>query len=530
MSKPINKIVIVGGGSAGWMSAATFIKRLADREVVLIEDPNTPTVGVGESTLGFINEWLRLVDIKDEDFMKACNATYKLSIRFTDFYKKGAGSFHYPFGSVNTEGNLHGKNDWYYKKMLYPDTHVSDYADCVYPIMALVNQNRIAENGTFPNYHMGNDVAYHFDAVKFAIWLRDQYCKPKGVKHIQAFVKHVEVGEDGVEYLLLDSGEKVYADLFVDCTGFRSILLGEALKEPFVSYGDILPNNSAWAAQVPYDNKREEIVEYTDCHAIGNGWVWNTPLWSRLGIGYVYSDKYIDDEGALQEFKDHLKWRGKLREDQQFRKIKFKTGIANRLWVKNVCAIGLSAGFIEPLESNGLYSVHMFLVRLIRSLDRDNERLVTQWDRDGFNYSCRVMFDGFAQFVALHYSLSVRNDTEYWRAVCNRNYCDVDKSMTEGISHTSSFIEAYKVKFQHNRYGDDGINAVGTGMYYFPVDLHLSHSYNYLDNNLLREFQDITNKLNEKKNYWNYLASKQPTVYDYMKERIYYDEEEGREV
>lgn len=525
MSKPINKIVIVGGGSAGWMSAATFIKRIPDREIVLVEDPNTPTVGVGESTLGFINEWLRLVDIKDEDFMKACNATYKLSIRFTDFYKKGAGSFHYPFGTLNTEGNLHGLNDWYYKKILYPDTHVSDYADCVYPIMALVNQNRISDNCSLPNYNFSNDAAYHFDAVKFAIWLRDHFCKPKGVKHIQALVKHVEVNEEGVEYLLLDSGEKVYADLFVDCTGFKSLLLGEALKEPFVSYDHILPNNSAWAAQVPYDNKREEIVEYTDCHAIGNGWVWNTPLWSRLGIGYVFSDRYIDNDGALDEFKAHLRWRGKLRDDQTFRLIKFKTGISRRLWVKNVCAIGLSAGFIEPLESNGLYSVHMFLVRLLRSIDRDKEHLVTQWDRDGFNYACRVMFDGFAQFVAVHYSMSVRNDTEYWRDVGSRHYCDVDMSLQEGSSTNGGFLNAFKSKYHDNRFPFDGVNAVGTGMYYFPVDLHLSHSYNYLNNDLVREFQDVTNKLNAKKDYWNYIASQQPKVYDFMKERIYHGEE-----
>ena len=154
MSKPINKIVIVGGGSAGWMTAVTLIQRLKGREVILIEDPNTPTVGVGESTLGFINEWLRLLGIKDTDFMKECNATYKMSISFTDFYKKGAGTFHYPFGGIDTAGNKYGKNDWYLKKFLYPETPLSDYADCVYPIMSLVNANRMTTEPEIGRAHV----------------------------------------------------------------------------------------------------------------------------------------------------------------------------------------------------------------------------------------------------------------------------------------------------------------------------------------------------------------------------------------
>ncbi len=526
MSKPVNKIVIVGGGSAGWMTAATLIQRLSNREVILIEDPNTPTVGVGESTLGFINEWLRLVGIKDTDFMKACDATYKMSISFTDFYKIGSGTFHYPFGLIDTTGNTYAKNDWYLKKFLYPETPLSDYADHVYPIMSLVNANRIAIDTNLPGYTFSRDVAYHFDAIKFAIWLRDKYAVRRGVKHIQALVKYIEVGEEGIEYLELDSGEKITADLFIDCTGFRSILLGDAMKEPFISYSDILPNNSAWAAQIPYDNKREEIVPYTDCWALGNGWVWNTPLWSRLGTGYVFSDRYITNEEALEEFKAHLKRKGKLREDQKFRLIKFKTGISERLWVKNVCAIGLSAGFIEPLESNGLYSVHMFLVRLLRALDRDrDEHLVTQYDKDGFNWATRVMFDGFAQFVALHYSLSLRRDTEYWRDVGSRNYCDVYESLTRGVSRTDSFIASFDAKYNSTHFNDDGLNAVATGLNYFPTDMHYIHMLQQPGVNLAEEFEGITKRLNAKKELWDYLASKCPTVYDFTKERIYHGEE-----
>jgi tryptophan halogenase len=526
MSKPINKIVIVGGGSAGWMTAATLIQRLDNREIVLIEDPNTPTVGVGESTLGFINEWMRLLGIKDTDFMRECNATYKMSISFTDFYKKGSGTFHYPFGGVDITGNTYAKNDWYLKKFLHPETPISDYADNVYPIMSLVNANRMTSESILPGYNFHNDVAFHFDAAKFGVWLREKYAIPRGVKYIQGKVRHIPVNEDGVEKLILDSGEEITADLYIDCTGFRSIILGEALHEPFISYHDILPNNSAWAAQVPYIDKKKQIVPWTDCHAIENGWVWSIPLWSRMGMGYVYSDRYIDDAGALQEFKDHLNKYGMLKEDQHFHNIKFRAGIHNRIWVKNVAAIGLSAGFIEPLESNGLFSVHMFLVRLLRAIDRDkDEHLVSEYDRNSYNWSCRTMFDGFSQFVALHYALSHRTDTEYWKDVGRRDYCDVDKSLQRGVSRNESFISAFDYKYNTTRFGDDGLNAIATGLNYFSTDMHFIHAMNASNVNLAEEFDVITKRLNAKKELWDYIASKCPTTYDFLKERIYHGED-----
>ena len=152
---------------------------------------------------------------------------------------------------------------------------------------------------------------------------------------------------------------KVKADLFIDCTGFSALLIDKALKEPFESFEDVLPNNSAWATKMPYKNKKKELVGYTNCTAIDNGWVWNIPLWSRIGSGYVYSDKYISDDDALLQFQKHIKKGDEL----EYKHIKMRTGIHKRTWVKNVCAIGLSAGFIEPLESNGLYTVHEFLLR-----------------------------------------------------------------------------------------------------------------------------------------------------------------------
>ncbi len=525
MSKQIKKIVIVGGGSAGWMTAATLIARLKGRDITLIESPNIPTIGVGEATLAFFNQWLRLLGIKDTDFMKHCDATYKLSIRFTDFYKKGSGSFHYPFGADNVDGNYAGKNDWFIKKMFYPDTPLSDYADCIYPVMALVNQNKMSENldWKLPCYNFKSDSAYHFDAVKFAIWLKTHYALPRGVKNIIAEVKDIQINEDGIEYLQLDDGQKIEADLFIDCTGWRSILYSK-FDVPFLSLSNILPNNSAWVSPVPYKDKRKQLVSYPDCHAIGNGWVWTTPIWSRIGTGYVYSDKYIDDEGALQEFKDHLQSKGLLNEEQKFRNIKFRVGCYERLWYKNVVPIGLSAGFIEPLEGNGLYSVHIFLLKLVRTLNRDTEEFcVNSFDKDSYTLSCRQDFKGFTEFVALHYALSHRDDTQYWRDVCKREYSEFLYNLNN-TPHSDLFKYTALSKFDFNEFDNTGINCIAPGLNYFPTDKDLV-DYHVNDETVYKNSLKAASRLNKKKEMWNEIVKDEPFLYDYLKEKIYYDEE-----
>ena len=342
----INKIIIVGGGSAGWMSAATLINSFPSKNISLIESPNIPTVGVGESTLAHIRGWQSMIGLKDKDFMKDCDASYKLSIRFTDFYKKGE-SFHYPFGTPVVEGNKSLLNDWWFKKMLYPNTPLSNFADCTYPQMALVNKNKcfLNEDHKLKGFNFHKHTAFHFDATKFGTWLRDNICIPKGVKHIKEEINTIEQDDNGIKSL----NNKYKADLFIDCTGFKALLLDKTLKEPFNNLNNLLPNDSAWATHIPYKNKEKELVCYTNCTAIDNGWVWKIPLWSRIGSGYVYSSKFVDDDMALKEFQKHLGTK-----ELEFKKIKMRVGIHNRIWVKNVCAIGLSAGFIEPLESNGI--------------------------------------------------------------------------------------------------------------------------------------------------------------------------------
>ena len=473
--KNVKKIIVLGGGSAGWMTASTLIKEYPDKEITLIESPNTPIVGVGESTIGGIKYWTTYLGIDDNEFFKYTDATYKLSIRFEDFYKKGDGGFHYPFGEPVFINKADGYNEWIIKKHLYPETHRSDFADCFYPQMALVNNKKLFDNekNEIP-FNFRENTAYHFDATKFGLFLKERYCLPRGVKHIVEDIKTIECNDNGIESL----NKKYKADLYFDCTGFKSLLLGETLQTEFESYSDMLPNNSAWATRVPYKNKKEEINCYTNCTAIENGWVWQIPLWSRWGTGYVYSDKFVDDETALKEFKNHLDKKGQDYSNAEFKKIKMRVGIHKRLWVKNVVGIGLAAGFIEPLESNGLFSVHEFIMRFIRNAQRD---IITQWDRDNFTFQCKKFFRNFAEFVAMHYAMSNRDDTEYWKAntnkVWDKGLPDLVPVLQDGFSRAAADRD-----FVH-RFNDGGLHCIAFGMEWYPTEATNVKYYQGLDDN-----------------------------------------------
>lgn len=519
-----DSIVVVGGGSAGWMTAATLIKNFPNKKISVIESADVPTVGVGESTLGQINEWLYTLDINEDDFMKECDAGLKLSIKFTDWAGKGAGAFHYPFGEPWTVGTNFNINDWFIKKAKYPDTPVTDFCNCFWPQMPLVDQNKVIknENGELPGWSYRSDVAYHFDATKFGAWLRDKYCVPRGVTHIVGTIKeNIAVGADGIDHLELETGEVIKADLYIDCTGWKSLLLSKTLNVPFNSYADILPNNSAWAARIPYTDKEKELETYTNCTAIDNGWIWNIPLWSRVGTGYVFSDEYVSKDAALEEFKNYLKNDRPVKIDPtvvdnlEYKHITMRIGIHEEVFHRNVCAIGLSAGFIEPLESNGLFTVHEFLHHLVKTLNRDN---IGYLDKAGFNCAVKGMFRSFAEFVSVHYLLSQRDDTQYWRDARERrfktNHQDGEYMNFgfENLIYHRDVLSSFD-----NRIG--GAVLIGVGLNYFPIyEANLKRG-EYKTGRRLDHLQDTFDIWEANKTYWKKVADNAPTLYQYLKEK-----------
>ena len=527
MIKNIKTVTIVGAGSAGWMTAAVLIKFFPDYDISVIESPDVPTVGVGESTLLGIRNYCNYLEIDEKDFMKHTDASYKLSIKFTDFYEKGSGGFHYPFGEPCYEGTKYKLEDWFYKKAVYPDISNSDFARTYYPSAALYEQNKFSLNkqGIYGKFDPSRHVSFHFDATKFGVWLKDNYCLPRGVKVIKSTVADIKVSDKGIDKLILKEGTEITSDLFVDCTGWRSLLLGGALGEEFVSFNDMLPNNRAWATRLPYKDKEAELEGYTNCTALGNGWAWNIPVWSRLGTGYVYSDKFISPEDAKEEFKQHLMSDNmvcpRTREEVdalEFKDISMRVGIHRRTFVKNVVAIGLSAGFIEPLESNGLFSVHEFLDKLVKTLLAGD---VTQFDRDVYNTATRAIFQNFAEFVAMHYSFSKRDDTAYWQA---NNARELDPKMADLTPTVSIGFFHYQDQkmFRANLEPDKGLIWIATGMNRHIIDKLNIKNIEYVNRVSIKDHMAGSfTQVEQKKHRWWKAAEKEQTLYQYLKTNIH---------
>ena len=318
------KFAIVGGGTAGWMTAATLIRQFPQADLTLYESDKVPPIGVGESTTQFFRVWLKFLGLKDEEWMAACDATYKVSVMFHGFHDVDDSPWQYPFGIPRAD--TYTPDYWFYKQSQegFPGSRLAeDYnlaAQC-----AIRNKLPVGEYAN-EYYDLQKSAGFHFNASKFAIWLRDNYCLPKGVKHV-----------------IKDIKKKPKADLVFDCTGFRS----KFNKSKWISFEDYLPNNSAWVTRVHYDDKDTQIKPCTDCTALSSGWVWNVPTYETIGTGYVFCDKFISPENARKEFRKHLAKNvqsdAALYTDKMFRLIKFKTGRREEIWKGNVVSIGLSA-------------------------------------------------------------------------------------------------------------------------------------------------------------------------------------------
>jgi flavin-dependent dehydrogenase len=524
----INNIVIVGGGSAGWMTAAILIKSFPEKNITLIESPDIPIVGVGESTYDNIQYYVKFLGLDLEDFFSKTDASIKMGIEFVNFYKEDIDdSFLFTFGKPDLYGTDCGLADWQIKKYFYKDTDIKEYAESYFPAASLIKHNTFSdnENGELGDFNPILDTAFHFDAIKFGQFLKNSYSIPRGVKLIRSTVTEVITDSNGINMLRLDSGEEIFADLYIDCTGFKSVLM-ESVGERFISYNDLLPNNRAWATQIDYIDKENELTGVTRCTAIENGWCWNIPLWSRLGSGYVYSDKYVSSEDALKEFKRYiLKFRDQECVDNLiFKDIQMRVGIYERVWSKNVVAIGLSAGFIEPLESNGLFTVHEFLFQLVRALLREK---TNQWEIDTFNHETRAIYDGFVEFIRMHYFLTQRRDTKYWidRSEDINDLSGYDFSNYHA-SHTFNLKNAKTRTFIPPSVG--GITWISSGMNYNILDEVSIKLGEIMDNSDYKSsMENFFKNLDKKRFLWNNAAEKMPSMNEYLLNKYYNNKEKS---
>jgi tryptophan halogenase len=526
----IKKVLIVGGGSTGWMTAAYLSKKLKFLDITLIESKKVGTIGVGESTLGHINLFLDSLGLKDEDWMSFCNATYKTSIKFTDFREKDSGSFHYPFGNFDTSDCYNGIMDWFhYQAYSGKKLPPSDFAEMFVNQVLMTDRNKLTKNpeGKIRGFDFHLNTAYHMDAERFGVYLKDHIAIPNGVTHIQDTIVDVKQNEQGeVSEIITEDGRHLTADLYIDASGFRKILIEKVMKSKFLSFDDVLLNDRALAARVQYVDRENEMHSVTNCTAIENGWVWDIPLYTRRGTGYVHSSKFADREQAEKDFRKHLAIRlgEKTAEETEFNYIEIRHGVQDEPWIKNVCAMGLALGFIEPLESTGLLTTHENIMRLSDTLSR-RDGYVNQFDIDGWNFAAREELEGFKQFVSLHYAMSQRSDTEYWRhATTKLRYApeafDLKVNFRRNAQETMFRINSEKSLRWDTPVGETFILA---GMGLNPISKSYANLVEFRTPGAEKIWNEVRANYELRKAQVLEYIDTLPTHYQFLKDNIYYD-------
>jgi tryptophan halogenase len=404
-------ILIVGGGTAGWLTAAYLAKALrvaehAHLEITLLESPDIGIVGVGEATFPTIRNTLRFLGIDEAHFIRETSATFKQGIRFVDWVHAPEGgkhhSFFHPFEApFSTEGTSLAPY-W----LLQDETGRAPFAE------AVTIQARVADAARAPKRPHESDFAgplnyaYHFDAAKLAQVLADR-ARELGVRHLQGQVTEAPLDETGaIARIVSPEHDELTADLYIDCSGFRAELIGKALGSPFKSAKPILFADRALACRAPYERPDAPIQSYTIAAAHAAGWTWDIGLAGARGVGCVYSSDHMDDDQAEAVLRDYLGGG-----DIEPRKISFDAGYREKQWIKNCVAVGLSAGFLEPLESTGVVLIEA-AVAMIAELFPHNGPVSAPARR--FNELMTARFDNIIVFLKLHYALSQRPEP-FWR-------------------------------------------------------------------------------------------------------------------
>jgi 2-polyprenyl-6-methoxyphenol hydroxylase-like FAD-dependent oxidoreductase len=412
MENAVKKLLILGGGSAGWLTAGIIAAEHGQNlDITLVESPDVPTIGVGEGTWPSMRDTLRKIGVSESDFIAQCDASYKQGSKFIG-WKSGdqADYYYHPFSLPHGFFDVNCIPAW------QDLAHDLAFADAVSAQPHVCEQGLAPKQSGTPDYAAVVNYAYHLDAAKFGVFLQQHCTKKLGVKHIVDHVSEVRASDDGyIESLGTAKHGSLEADLFIDCSGGASMLLGKHYQEPFVSRQSVLFNDRALAVQVPYADPNQAIASVTLSTAQRAGWIWDIGLPTRRGVGYVYSSAHSSDEQAEQDLRAYLApGIGKKKaEAAEFRQLKINPGHRASFWRKNCVAVGMSAGFIEPLEASALA-----LVELSAALIRDSmpaNRSLMDIAARRFNERFQYRWDRVIDFLKLHYVLSHRQDSDYWR-------------------------------------------------------------------------------------------------------------------
>ena len=514
VSSEVKSICILGGGTSGFSVASVLAKYSKslnlNLDITVVYSSSIGNIGVGESTILSINELFQYLGLRDQDWMKNCNATYKTSIAFENFYKKGE-SFQYPFGVVTVENDEYGKK-WFQLKEHFPKIFTQDtFAKYIMPHTRLAEKNKLCDISETLGFHIDYHSAYHFDTNLLANFLK-QYCFERGVKFIDDKYINSNLNSNGYIESIECEQNTINADLFIDCSGFKSLLLEDVMKAEFVNYNDTLINNRVVRAKVPYTNKEEQLKNYTNCVALNNGWCWEIPLWDSLSLGYVHSLKFTSEDEVIQEFKDHCATKNVLVSDEDISIVNYKTGRHKQGWIKNVVGVGLSYGFLEPLESTGISTLLTNTFRLLECLSK-RKLYYTDVDRNIFNNSVGSEIDGLRGFIELHYALSSRNDSEYWRYVTQEvEYPMDEKSAYYMMMHSTTTTRNYVNNYSLN----NGHAFILGGMNYS----HYSPAF-LLAGGASEDLEERKNRYLKEDEIFSDVVDSYRSSYKYLKDKIY---------
>lgn len=403
-TKTNQHIVIVGGGTAGWMTAAALTKFLnpVHYSITLVESELIGTVGVGEATVPHIRFFNEVLGINEHEFMEKTNATYKLGIEFSNWGKLGDTYIH-PFGTYGKSiNNISFHHYWLKRRQLGDKKPIDDYATAVVAAKA--------EKFAYPQKEFNSPAskfsyAFHIDANRYAVFLR-AYSEARGLVRVEGKVNQVKQDSDSgfITSIVMDSGQQINGNLFIDCSGFRGLLIEQTLKTEFEDWSHWLPCDRALA--VPTKNVSEPLP-YTKAIARKAGWQWRIPLQSRTGNGQVYCSRYISDDEVATNLLESLD--GEPLANLNF--LQFKAGRRKVTWNKNCVAIGLSSGFIEPLESTSIHIIQLAIMKLIELFPHKDFDEITTAE---FNRDIAMEYERIRDFIILHYHATERDDSPFW--------------------------------------------------------------------------------------------------------------------
>lgn len=418
VSSAIKRIVIVGGGSAGWLTAAVIAAghqpaMATGLQITLIESPEVAPIGVGEGTWPTMRDTLRKIGVSEADFIRECDASFKQGSRFNGWINGREDDYYFhPFVLPQGYGETNLAASWQQRHAGIP------FADLVSFQPHLCVHGKAPKQVQTPEYAAVANYGYHLDAGKFGVFLRNHCTEQLGVQHVLDHVVAINSHENGdIASLQTKDHGALAGDLFVDCTGSQSLLLGQHFGVAFVSQKHLLFNDTALAVQIPYPDERSPIASQTISTAQASGWIWDIGLPTRRGIGHVYSSAHSTDEQAELALRKYIQENGGTKDIATPRKLSFKPGYRQQFWQRNCVAIGQSAGFIEPLEASALAMVELSAAMLSEDMPATREamEIVARRFNDAFTYRWERVID----FLKLHYVLSQRSDTvasnsTYW--------------------------------------------------------------------------------------------------------------------